>query len=146
MLRLVAQRTGVFLDRAVRNARCNAHRMPAVPGLERRDELLPVTIAKSWPAQDLPVCSRPLKTGLGPLTGLPSSLVQHHTSSFRSVFVTHRPDAIDRLGADVVARSPVQGLQQPAPDGLLGDVEPTLGEEILYVSVAEREAQVEPAG
>jgi hypothetical protein len=35
-------------------------------------------------------------------------------------------------------------LQHPAPDGLIGDVEPTLGEEILYVSITEREAQVEP--
>jgi hypothetical protein len=35
-------------------------------------------------------------------------------------------------------------LQHPAPDGFVGDVEPTLGEQILNVSVAEREAQVEP--
>ena len=33
-------------------------------------------------------------------------------------------------------------LQHPAPDGFVGDIEPTLGEEILDVSVAEREAQV----
>jgi hypothetical protein len=35
-------------------------------------------------------------------------------------------------------------LQHPAPDGFVGDVEPTLGEQLLDVSVAEREAQVEP--
>ena len=35
-------------------------------------------------------------------------------------------------------------LQHPAPDGLVGDVEPSLGEEILDVSVAEREPQVDP--
>src|SRR5205814_4113792 len=35
-------------------------------------------------------------------------------------------------------------LQHPAPDGFVGDVEPSLGEEIFDVSVAEREAQVEP--
>jgi hypothetical protein len=35
-------------------------------------------------------------------------------------------------------------LQHPAPDGFVGDVEPALGEQILEVSVAEREAQVEP--
>ena len=35
-------------------------------------------------------------------------------------------------------------LQHPAPDGFVGDIEPTLGQQILDVSVAEREAQVEP--
>ena len=35
-------------------------------------------------------------------------------------------------------------LQNPAPNGFVGDIEPTLGKEILDVSVAEREAQVEP--
>jgi hypothetical protein len=35
-------------------------------------------------------------------------------------------------------------LQYPAPDGLVGDVEPSLGKEILDVSVAEREPQVDP--
>src|SRR5882757_1091066 len=33
-----------------------------------------------------------------------------------------------------------------AADGFIGDVRPTLGQEILDVSVAEREAQVEPDG
>jgi hypothetical protein len=37
-------------------------------------------------------------------------------------------------------------LQHPAADGFIGDVRPTLGQEILDVSVAEREAQVEPDG
>jgi hypothetical protein len=46
--------------------------------------------------------------------------------------------------ARTLSRDRRSKLRQPAPDGLLGDVEPTLGEEILYVSVAEREAQVEP--
>jgi hypothetical protein len=32
-------------------------------------------------------------------------------------------------------------LQHPAPDGFVGDVEPALGEEILYISLAQREAQ-----
>ena len=35
-------------------------------------------------------------------------------------------------------------LQHPASDGLIGYVEPALGEEILDVSVPEREAQVKP--
>ena len=35
-------------------------------------------------------------------------------------------------------------LQDPGPDGFVGYVEPTLGEELLHVSKAEREAQVEP--
>jgi hypothetical protein len=35
-------------------------------------------------------------------------------------------------------------LQHPAPDGFVGDVEPTFDKEILDVSVAEREAQVKP--
>jgi hypothetical protein len=30
-------------------------------------------------------------------------------------------------------------LHHPAADGLVGDVEPTLGEEFLYVAIAERE-------
>ena len=34
--------------------------------------------------------------------------------------------------------------QHPAPNGFVGNVEPALGEEILDVSVAEREAQVKP--
>jgi hypothetical protein len=35
-------------------------------------------------------------------------------------------------------------LQNPAPNGFAGDIEPTLGKEILDVSVAEREAEAEP--
>jgi hypothetical protein len=34
-------------------------------------------------------------------------------------------------------------FEHPAPDRFVGDVEPTLGEEILYVPVAQREAQVQ---
>jgi hypothetical protein len=36
-------------------------------------------------------------------------------------------------------------FRHPAPDGFVADVEPALGEQILDVSVAQREAQVEPA-
>jgi hypothetical protein len=36
-------------------------------------------------------------------------------------------------------------MRSPASDGLIGYVEPTLGEEILDVSIAERETQIEPA-
>jgi hypothetical protein len=35
-------------------------------------------------------------------------------------------------------------LQDPGADGFVGYVEPTLGEELVHVSKAEREAQVEP--
>ncbi len=35
-------------------------------------------------------------------------------------------------------------LQHPAPDGLVGDVEPALGQQVLDVAVAEREAEVQP--
>jgi hypothetical protein len=49
----------------------------------------------------------------------------------------------DNMNQDFAHRSE---LQHPAPDGFVGDVEPTFREEILYVSVAEREAQVEPDG
>jgi hypothetical protein len=35
-------------------------------------------------------------------------------------------------------------FQHPASDGFVGEVEPTLGKEILDVSIAEREAQIQP--
>jgi len=35
-------------------------------------------------------------------------------------------------------------LEHPAPYRFVGNVEPTLGEEVLNVSIAQREAQVEP--
>src|SRR5436190_13775379 len=35
-------------------------------------------------------------------------------------------------------------FQHPTPDGLIGDVEPPLGQEFLDVAIAQREAQVEP--
>src|SRR5215471_4636503 len=35
-------------------------------------------------------------------------------------------------------------FQHPTPDGFVGDVEPPLGEEFLDVTIAQREAQVEP--
>jgi hypothetical protein len=38
----------------------------------------------------------------------------------------------------------LSSLQHPASDGFVGDVEPTLGEQILHVSVAQRKGQVEP--
>jgi len=48
----------------------------------------------------------------------------------------HRPGAIDPSGggggAVTAARSPVH-FNKPAPDGFVGDVEPSLGEEILDV-------------
>jgi hypothetical protein len=42
--------------------------------------------------------------------------------------------------------TPSSGRSRPAPDGLVADVEAALGEEILDVSVAERETQVDPHG
>ena len=35
-------------------------------------------------------------------------------------------------------------LQHPAPYSLIGDVEPTLGEQVLHISVAQSEAQLKP--
>jgi hypothetical protein len=35
-------------------------------------------------------------------------------------------------------------LQHPAPDSFVGDVEPTLREQILHVALAQRKVQVEP--
>ena len=35
-------------------------------------------------------------------------------------------------------------FQHPAPHGLIGDVEPTLGEQFLHVSVVQREAEIKP--
>ena len=35
-------------------------------------------------------------------------------------------------------------LQNPAPHGLVGDIQPALGEQILYVAIAQGEAKVEP--
>ena len=42
------------------------------------------------------------------------------------------------------ARDHRSELQHPAADSFVGDVEPTLGEKVLHVSIAERKAQVEP--
>jgi hypothetical protein len=44
------------------------------------------------------------------------------------------------------ARDHRSELQHPAADSFVGDVEPTLGEKLLHVSIAERKAQVEPNG
>ena len=54
------------------------------------------------------------------------------------------PDSPVAFGVSQPANQPPTCLEGPAPDGFVGDVEPALGEEILDVSVAEREAQVEP--
>jgi len=35
-------------------------------------------------------------------------------------------------------------LEHPAPDRLVGDLEPTLGEQVLDVAKAQREAKVQP--
>src|SRR5829696_9868119 len=35
-------------------------------------------------------------------------------------------------------------LESPAPNRLIGDVEPALGQEFLHVSVAQREPEIEP--
>src|SRR6266446_4511823 len=35
-------------------------------------------------------------------------------------------------------------LQHPTPHRFIGDVEPALGEQFLYVAVAQREAEIEP--
>src|ERR671912_2295859 len=37
-------------------------------------------------------------------------------------------------------------LEHPAPDGLIGDFEPTLGQELLDISVAQCEPEIEPDG
>jgi len=52
--------------------------------------------------------------------------------------------SIARARAPPPLRDHRSELQHPAPDGFRGDVEPTLGEQLLDVSVAERKAQVEP--
>jgi hypothetical protein len=74
-------------------------------------------------------------------------LTVDHTSAFRSVFVTHRRGAsrarawaaLSQLRCDQRAE-----FQHPAPHRLIGDVEPTLGEQFLHVSVAQREAEIKP--
>src|SRR6516164_6096236 len=37
-------------------------------------------------------------------------------------------------------------FQHPTPDGFIGDVEPSLGEELLDIAITQGEAQVEPDG
>ena len=68
--RFVPERSRVLLHRAVRDARLSAHNMPAVTYLERRDQLIPITIAEFRPAQDLAPCARPFEASFRPLTDL----------------------------------------------------------------------------
>ena len=49
-LRFVPERPGVLLHRTVWDARLPAHDMPTIAGLERRDQLVPITMAESGPA------------------------------------------------------------------------------------------------
>ena len=49
---------------------------------------------------------------------------------------------LDRSGIGAINQT--INAASPAPDGFVGEIEPALGEQILDVSVAEREAQVEP--
>jgi hypothetical protein len=54
-----------------------------------------------------------------------------------------------RLGLDLVAVTMPSGdhrpeLQHPTPHRFIGEVEPTLGEQLLDVSVAQGEAEIEP--
>ena len=65
----------------------------------------------------------------------------------RSPIFSIKSAVIDRLrpGSHLDA-DPQSELQHPAPDGFVEGVEPSFGEEILDVSVAEREAQVNPDG
>ena len=60
----------MLLHRAVWDARLPAHNMPAVTCLERRDQLIPITIAEFRSAQDLALCARAFEASLGPLTDL----------------------------------------------------------------------------
>jgi hypothetical protein len=58
-----------------------------------------------------------------------------------------RRDAIGRstaAGAAALCGDQRTKLQHPAPHRFLGNVQPTLGEKILDVPVAQREARVEP--
>ena len=63
-LRFVPERPGVLLHRAVGDARLPAHDLPAVTCLERRDQLIPITIAKFRSAQDLALCARAFEASL----------------------------------------------------------------------------------
>jgi hypothetical protein len=51
--------------------------------------------------------------------------------------------AVSHATGVAVVRSLVR-ISAPTPDGFIGDIEPSLGEEFLDVSIAQREAQVEP--
>jgi hypothetical protein len=61
--RFVTELSGVFLHRAVRDARLPAHDLPAVAGFERRDQLVPITMAEFRPTQDLALCARAFEAG-----------------------------------------------------------------------------------
>src|SRR3981081_2636277 len=54
------------------------------------------------------------------------------------------PVAPARTGPPEPSRYPRSELQDPAPHSLIREVEPTFSEEILNVSVAQRETEVEP--
>jgi hypothetical protein len=54
------------------------------------------------------------------------------------------PAARARTLAPKPSRDYRSKFQHPTSDGFIGEVEPTLGQEILDVSIAEREAQVQP--
>ena len=43
-----------------------------------------------------------------------------------------------------LARDQRAEFQHPAPHRFIGDVEPTLGEQVLYVSIAQGEAEIKP--
>ena len=60
----------MLLHRAVWDARLPAHGVPAVAGIERGNELVPITIAEFRPAQDLALCTRSFEAGFRPLTDL----------------------------------------------------------------------------
>jgi hypothetical protein len=68
--RLVAERSGVLLDRAAWNPRRNAHRMPAFAAIERRTQLLAVAIAEFRPPERLAHRTRSFEAGFRPLTDL----------------------------------------------------------------------------
>src|SRR5216684_1758735 len=64
-----------------------------------------------------------------------------------AIRITISSRAIGRLGDSAPSkpsRDHRSELQHPASDGLIGYVEPALGEEILDISIAEGETQVEP--
>jgi hypothetical protein len=68
--RAVAESSCVLVDRAVRDVRRDARRMPAIAGVERGSELRPVTIVEFRPPKDFGHCKRSLEDGLRPLAAL----------------------------------------------------------------------------